>query len=211
MTSGSRAERSARGHVGAIGLAVTISLVGATPPLGAEAVQVQLPAALMVADFDRHGWRTNAGDPFGTWDVDPDDPTQRCRARLVDEPRVGESGYSLMLDYDVESPNPAFNGFWMKLPSLRLQSFRALTFAIKGDPERGFTQRVKLELKDGRRAAVYQLEGIQPEWVRMRIPLSAFRDIEKIRAATEFVVVFDDQTVTTQVGTVYLDEVAFEP
>ena len=194
-----------------LGLVVAISLVGAGPPLGAEAVTVQPTATTMVADFDRHGWRTNAGDPFGTWDVDPDDPTQRCRARLVEEPRVGESGYSLMLDYDVESPNPAFNGFWMKLPSLRLHAYHALTFTIKGDPERGFTERVKLELKDGRRAAIYQLEGIRAEWVRMRIPLSAFRDIEKLRAATEFVVVFDDQTATEQVGTLYLDEVAFEP
>ena len=40
--------------------------------------------------------------------------------------------------------------------------------------------------------------------------LSAFRDIEKSQAATEFVIVFDDQTVTQKLGTIYLDEVAFE-
>ena len=174
-------------------------------------MRVQSSALVMVADFDRPGWRTNAGDPFGTWDHDPDDPTQSCRARLVEEPRVGPSGYSLSLDYDVESPNPAFNGFWMKLPAIPVRSFQALSFAIKGDSERGFTQRVRVELKDRRRAAVYQLEGVRAEWVRMRIPLSTFQGIEKLKAVTEFVVVFDDQTVTEQVGTLYLDEVAFEP
>ena len=164
----------------------------------------------MVADFDREGWRTNSGEPFGTWDHDPDDKTQFCRARLVEEPRVGNVGYSLMLEYDVASPNPAYNGFWMKLPPIPLHDFRVISFAIKGDPGRAFTHRVKLELKDHRHAAVYILDGILTTWVRMRIPLKAFRDIEKITAATEFVIVFDDQTVTQKVGAIYLDEVAFE-
>ena len=185
-------------------------IVGAGSAPRAEPSPKPPPGRYMVADFDQPGWQTNLKDPFGTWDRDPDDPTQYCRARLVDDPRMGSSGYSLMLDYNVNSPNPAFNGFWMKLPSVRVRDFQALSFAVKGDPEHGFTHRVKLELKDRKRTATYVLEGIQSEWVRARIPLEAFRDIEKIRTATEFVVVFDDKTVTQKTGTLFLDEVAFE-
>ena len=191
-------------------LLLTVLVSGAGRPASSDALPEPSAGVLRVAGFDQGGWRTNLGDPFGTWDHDPEDRTQFCRARLVEEPRVGTSGYSLMLDYDVQSPNPAFNGFWMKLPNLPLNRFQALSFSVKGDPERDFTRRIKLELKSKRRSAVYILDGIQSEWVRIRIPLHEFRDIEKIRSAAEFVIVFDDQTVTQPVGTLYLDEVAFE-
>jgi hypothetical protein len=188
-------------------------ILGLAWAVGAAWPQAALPgesARMMVADFNRSGWQTNLGDPFGAWDRDPEDRTQFCRARLVEEPRVGDSGFSLMLDYDVQSPNPAFNGFWMKLPNIPVREFSTLSFAIKGDPERGFTRRVKLELKGKRRSASYLLDGIEADWVRLRIPLAAFEDIEKIRTASEFVLVFDDQVVTQPVGAIYLDEVAFE-
>ncbi len=174
------------------------------------AMGLQKTERLMVADFNQPSWQTNLGDPFGGWDHDPSDRTQFCRPRLVDEPRLGNTGYTLMLEYDVDSPNPAFNGFWMKLHSIPLHDFRVLSFAMRGDPDRGYTKRVKLELKDARHRASYVLDGIQPTWVRMRIPLKAFQNIEHIKAATEFVIVFDDHTVTEKSGTLYLDDVAFE-
>jgi hypothetical protein len=189
-------------------------LLGASPQHAQEPFQdYQRPVSgpLMISDFDRMGWQTNLSDPFGTWNQDPDDDTQSCKARLVDDPRVGDQGYSLMLDYDVLSPNPAFNGFWMKLPAVRTRDFGALTLAVKGDPDRGFTTRLKLELKDKRGSATYILDGITAEWRRIRIPLSAFDGIRKIKAATEFVIVFDDETVTEPIGTIFLDEVGFEP
>ena len=191
-------------------LLTAVSLVGAEYSSSAQTPLQPAAGRYMIADFDQPGWQTNLKDPFGTWDRDPDDPTQFCRARLVDEPRVGSSGYSLMLDYNVHSPNPAFNGFWMKLPSIRLRDFQALSFAVKGDPDRGFTRRVRLELKDKKHIASYTLDGIQAEWVRMHIPLNVFQGIEKLKTATEFVLVFDDKTVTEPSGAIFLDEVAFE-
>jgi len=171
----------------------------------------QAPVArLVLADFDQAGWRTSLGDPFGGWDRDPGDPTQFCRPRLVEEPRLGHAGYSLRLDYDVDSPNPAYNGFWMKLPGIALRQFGTLSLAIRGDPDRGFTRRLTLELKDRRHTASYLLEGIGAKWVRMRIPLEAFRNIESIGAATELVIVFADETATERVGSVYVDEIALE-
>ncbi len=166
---------------------------------------------LRITNFNEGGWRTAFGDPFGGWDHDPGDRTQYCRVRLVDQPRIGGQGYSLQLEYDVDSPNPAFNGFWLKLPSVHLRDYAALSLYIQGDPDRGYTDRVKVELKDARHVADYLLTGIQGTWTHMHIPLSAFRDIEKVREAKEFVIVFDDHTVTQKTGTLYLDDIAFEP
>src|SRR3989338_6354852 len=72
-------------------------------------------AMLLVDDFDR-GEKPNAlGGDFGSWDKDPSDPTQRCVIAFDKANAFGNAGYSLRLDYDVDSPNPAYNGFWMKL------------------------------------------------------------------------------------------------
>lgn len=169
-----------------------------------------VPRRVLLADFDRGGHRTNTGEPFGAWEGDPGDRTQSCRVRLVSEERVGQDGFGLMLEYDVESPNPAFNGFWMKLPRLAVREFDTLTFHIKGDAPRGFTRRLWVELKSPSRAARFRLEGIEPSWQRVQIPLGQFDGIARLRELTEFVIVFDDHTVTEPVGAIYLDNVALE-
>ena len=167
---------------------------------------------LVIADFNGSGHLTNAGTAFGGWDSDPGDKTQSCRVRLIESERLGDTGFGLMLDYDVESPNPAFNGFWMKLPDLRLNRFAAVSFSIKGDAGRGFTKRMWLELKQGpSRVGRYLFDGITADWQRVSIPLRDFDGIATVKTANEFVIVFDDQTVTGLTGVLYLDDVAFEP
>lgn len=167
-------------------------------------------ARLMVADFDHPGHLTNLGGPFGGWEADPNDPTQGCRIRLTETERLGTSGYGLMIDYDVDSPNPAYGGFWMKVPAIDLRGFTTLSIALKGDPQRGWTKRLALELKDRRHVARFVLDGIEAQWKRMQIPLSVFAAIKGIRRVDEVVLVFDDQTVTEKLGTLYVDEIVFE-
>jgi len=165
----------------------------------------------VIADFNRPGHRTNAGLPYGAWNSDPGDPTQFCRVRLMETERIGPAGFGLMIEYDVESPNPAYNGFWLKLPDVPLAAYHTVSFAVKGDAPRGFTRRLRLELKDRSHVARFLLDGIEAQWKQFRIPLNAFEGIETLRAATEFVIVFDEETVTEKVGTVYLDDLVFEP
>lgn len=166
---------------------------------------------VVIADFNRAGHRTNAGDAFGAWHSDPGDRTQFCRIRLVDHERVGPQGFGLMLEYDVDSPNPAYGGFWMKITQVAVRAFGAVTFDIKGDAARGFTRQLWMELKDGTRVARFRLEGITASWKRMRIPLREFDGITRLRNVTEFVIVIDDETATVQEGALYLDNVVFEP
>jgi len=186
------------------------------PPYRPSLIRAQEPIVratdpALLADFNLTGHRTNAGLPFGAWDSDPGDATQSCRIRLEAGTRVGDDGYGLMIEYDVESPNPAYNGFWMKLPDVPLARYETLSLMVKGEAERGFTRRLWLELKDRDRVARFLLEGITSEWTPMRIPLREFTGIRNIRTANELVLVFDDETVTTKVGTLYLDNIVLEP
>ena len=190
---------------------VLLGLIGVGLPHAAFAAAAETTGSrLMVADFNQPGWRSNLGGAYGIWSKDPGDATQSCIGRLVEDPRVGPAGFSLMMEYDVDSPNPAYNGFWMKLPDIPLKEYRYLTLALRGDADREFTTRVKLELKGRRRSASFQLTGIKSDWVRMRIALDQFSGIQNIKAANEFVIVFSDDVADKKVGAVYLDEVAFE-
>src|SRR5665811_925030 len=76
---------------------------------------------LVVADFNEPNNISNVGTEFGTWNKDPNDPTQGCRMTFVKDDAMGEkSGMSVRLEYDVDSPNPAYNGFWLKLDGVKV-------------------------------------------------------------------------------------------
>ena len=167
-------------------------------------------ATLLVDDFNR-GEKPNAlGGDFGSWDKDPSDPTQRCTIAFDQANAFGGAGYALKLDYDVDSPNPAYNGFWMKLQGTDLSAYKRLTFYIRGDSTRGFTPQIKLELKNGKEVGRYLLKGITDQWQQVSIPLKEFVGLTQWNGMTEFVVVFDDITSVKKVGTIYLDEITFE-
>lgn len=168
-------------------------------------------ATLLVDDFDR-GEKPNAlGGDFGAWDKDPSDPTQSCTIAFDKAAAFGGAGYSLKVDYDVDSPNPAYNGVWVKLQDANLATYKKLTFYIKGDTAKGFTPQVKLELKNGKKeVGRYLLKGVTDQWQQVSIPLKDFQGLTDLGQATEFVVVFDDITSTKKSGTLYFDEIAFE-
>ena len=84
-------------------------------------------ATMLVDDFNR-GEKPNAlGGDFGAWDKDPSDPTQTCTIAFDKANAFGGVGYALRLDYDVDSPNPAYNGFWMKLEGIDISQCKDLS------------------------------------------------------------------------------------
>ena len=119
-------------------------------------------------------------------------------------------GYAIRLDYDVDSPNPAYNGFWMKLNDLDATSYNTVNFYIKGDATAGFTQRVKIELKDStKQPSAFILSGITDQWQKFSIPFEKFRRIKNWDALSEFVVVFDDINSNPKSGTIFVDHITF--
>ena len=167
-------------------------------------------ATLLVDDFNR-GEKPNAlGGDYGAWNKDESDPTQKCMNSFDKPNAYGGAGDALKLYYDVDSPNPAYNGFWMKLQGTSVGGYKNLVLYVKGDSGRGYTPQIKLELKNGSEVGKYLLKGITDEWQQVSIPLKDFVGISDWSHMTEFVVVFDDLTSTKKVGTIYLDEISFE-
>ena len=145
---------------------------------------------------------------------------------------MGNSGHSLMLDYNVSNLGE-FSFYWIKLgkdvegkhgvtKALDLGDYSYLSFWIKG--ARG-KERVKVELhqdvnEDGIfvfgndiTSSVYldaYIEGgiVTNEWKKVVIPLKAFSAIKDFSKAHELVFVFENKEGNTK-GSVYIDDILF--
>lgn len=165
---------------------------------------------LVIADFNSGDKPNNLGGDFGTWDKDPDDTTQKVEMKFEPEDALGDpAGYSIRLDYDVDSPNPAYNGFWMKLNGEDAAAYNTLSFYVKGDTQVGFPKRVKVELKDmSNKPSPYVVSGVTDQWQKVTVPFEKFRRVQDWTALNEFVVVFDDMNSRPKTGAIYIDQIA---
>lgn len=169
----------------------------------------QAAAGLAIADYNTGDKPNNLGGDFGAWDKDPNDETQGCKMSFeADDAQGDPAGYSVRLDYDVDSPNPAYNGFWMKLNGLDATEYNTVSFDLKGDASKGFTKRLKIEVKSQKgETSPYIVTGITDQWQRFSVPFEKLRKITDWTALSEFVVVFDDINSSPKSGTIFIDNV----
>ena len=171
--------------------------------------EIKIPGIILVSHFNERENKGPLGD-FGSWDKDPSDFTQACYDSFSPLQKRGEKGYSLRIDYDVDSPNPAFNGIWFKLGGVDLSNYKYLVLWVKGDEKRGFTEHFKIELKNGRgEKGVYYITGIENKWKGFKIPLNKFMGISYFDDMQEMIFVFEDWRVTKKEGTLYVDDIYF--
>ena len=167
---------------------------------------------LVIADFNSAQKPNNLGYDWGSWDYDPEDAEQGSWDALEpDDYQQPQKGYCVKIDYDVQSPKPAFNGFWMKLGDLDGSSYEWLSFYVRGAADGRFTKRFKVELKNkaGERA-VYLVNQVTSAWQEIRIPFRKNPSIAEWRHLTELVIVFDDLLATYKEGALYFDQFQFE-
>ncbi len=163
---------------------------------------------LMIANFDAGSAPNMLGGGIGAWDRDPADPTQGAEAYFDSNVRVGNRGYSLRIEYDVDSPNPAFNGIWMKLEGADFSDYSHLALSVRGDAVAGFTERFKIELKNAAGdSGMYMLSGVSDSWQEFTIPLNSFRGLRDFSRMDEFVIVFEDAVANPKTGAIYIDNI----
>lgn len=166
----------------------------------------------VIADFDSAEVENAVGGDFGVWNYDPQDSTQGCYYSFEpDDYRDPKDGYCVRLDYDVQSEDPAFNGFWMKLKGADFSGYSILSFWVKGSEKGNFTSRFKVELKNQKgERAVYPVEGVTGEWKEIRIAFKENPAVSDWSRMEEFVIVFDDLLATAREGSVLLDQIALK-
>lgn len=167
---------------------------------------------LVIADFDTGDKPNNLGGDFGAWNKDPADETQSCNISFETDDAFGDpSGYAIKLDYDVDSPNPAYNGFWMKLNGQNASDYNTLSFYVRGEGVNNFTKRIKLEIKDtSNHSSPYMVSGITESWKKIEVPFKHFNKMKDWSSLGELVIVFDDVNSNPKQGTILIDQIAFE-
>jgi hypothetical protein len=184
----------------------------------APAVVAQAPKAvvpeyseeIIAANFDSGEKPNNLGGNFGAWNKDPSDPTQWCKESFDNTARRGDTGFAMKLDYSVDSPNPAYNGFWMTLPNFDATKYDALNLWVKGDSKAGYTTVFKIELKSAnKQMGRYYVSNVGDQWQEISIPLSEFKGLIDRSSLTEFVVVFEDRMASNKKGVLYIDDIRF--
>lgn len=188
---------------------------------------------LLIDDFDTGEFINKLDGINGTWTNNPNDKTAFCKASF----RKEKEGYSLKLDYDIDSaityfhhprtyildysaysiiglasgvPHTAFNGFYFLLGGggIDLSGYKFLVFYVRGDENKGYTRRFQIELKTFNQASKYIVDGVTNEWKEFVIPLSVFEKIDDWKCVTELVIVFNEN-VTEKTGTLYFDNFYF--
>lgn len=165
---------------------------------------------IVVADFNSGEKPNNLGGNFGAWNKDPSDPTQWCKEGFDNVTRCGDTGFAMKLDYSVDSPNPAYNGFWMTLPNFDAAKYDALNIWVKGDPRAGYTTVFKIELKNaGKQIGRYYVSNVSDQWMELSIPISEFKGLIDRSTLTELVIVFEDRMASNKKGVLYIDDIRF--
>lgn len=160
---------------------------------------------LILDDFSDNYTLNCLGGTLGTWEKDNTDITQKCRYKIVEE----DSNRVLKLEYDVDSPRSAYNGYWTNLNSTNLRPYKYLIFKVKGDSACGFSRLFKIELKNSEEVGSYIVSGITDRWQEIKIPLEDMKGITDWNDMRELVIVFEDKRVTAKEGVLYFDDFVF--
>jgi hypothetical protein len=180
------------------------------------ALPAKAAVSILVDDFNSTKTVNKLGGNTGCWSCNPKDITQFCDATFVTDPRVGDSGYSLRLEYNQTTPNNyidgfpnvAYNGYFSLLKQVKLTKMKYLVMNIKGDASAGYTHSLTVQLKNPQQIGNYIINGISDEWQRFVIPLNRFEGITDWYYMKEFVIVFDQNT-SRRTGAIYIDDVSF--
>ncbi|MCK9583227.1 MAG: hypothetical protein M0Q46_06425 [Endomicrobiales bacterium] len=192
-------------------IAVLLALICAASPYANGSI-----FSLLLDDFDSGKTLNKVSGNSGVWSCNPQDTVQYCKLSFASTPRIGSDGYSLRLEYNVDTPNDyipgvpktATNGYFTQLRGKDMRDYKYLMINIKGDEEFGYTRNLTIQFKNKEQLGEYLLKGITNEWGRFVIPLEYFDGITSWRAMDELVLIFD-QNVTKRQGAIYIENIMF--
>ncbi|MDD5065947.1 MAG: hypothetical protein PHF84_02755 [bacterium] len=177
-----------------------------------ETFSVDKPFILL--DFAKKEFKNTLNADFGVFDLNPYDKEAYCRMSLVKDPDAPGADFTLKILYDVDSKEPAFNGFWTKLRSLDLSGFEAVVLTIRGIKEKGFSDFFKMELKDSKAKMKTDVMNITDQWTSIIIPFREFESENEpvdLRDLQELTLVFEDWRLEKKEGGYEIREIGFIP
>lgn len=165
------------------------------------------PCPILVDDFEDDTLSPNRlGAIIDTWTKDPGDDTMSVDLSLEETSRNDKETKVMKIDYDVESPNPAFGGVTIGLGGINASGCDALSMWVKGNPDN-----IKTELHGRGGIGVTRIQKVNKDaWTEIKIPLLRFGGmITDYSSMDKIVLVFEDSASKPKQGTLYLDDIEF--
>jgi len=178
----------------------------------------KLPCRTVIADFNKGEMFNNLKLEIGTWELDPEDKKQGIAVSFDKNIKVNGSGYSLKVEYNVNSEENAANGFWTQLTGIDASPYDHFEFWVKGDAAKGFTTTFKIEFKKTQKdeedleetvKGSYVVRGVTENWQKISIPLNVMNGILNWKDMRELIVSFEKKRVDKPRGALYFDDFTF--
>jgi len=149
--------------------------------------------------------RNQVGGENKTWTRDPGDTTVAMSLKAERDATRGRR--CLGLDYDVDSPNPAFGGLTLNLNQADASGCNVLVLSLRGTPAK-----LKVEVHGRGGSGSIYIEGIRAaEWTEVVVPfINLGGMIVDWGGLDRIVLVCEDRISQPKTGTLWLDEVRFE-
>ena len=149
--------------------------------------------ALLITGFDN-------GDSFGygTWTSNPKDKAFTIVGVKDPKTKVGKSGASYKIIYNVDSKNPGYVGFFVDLSTVNLNRFSKLSFWIKGDNKLGYPKNVMVVFRAGSK-----MIPVTDDWRKIEINLE---ELNK-RGEQELDFLIDNGWADVKTGAIYIDNI----
>ena len=160
-------------------------------------------------DFNQESSLNKLGGYYGSFSQTPDEPDQFCLLFFDKSNKIGLKGYSLRLDYSLESPHSTLNGLWMSLANLDATKYSGLDFFIKGSKDKKYPASLKLQLKNATQTGTYILNNLDSKWRRVYLPFRDFAGLEDLDHLLKFLIIFEKKEGNPETGTVYIDNLQF--
>lgn len=116
----------------------------------------------------------------------------------------------LKIEYKFQDSSEKVKSISLDLPKISLNDYDTLEFALRGDPVKGFSSLIRLELLSSRKEkkAIY-IRGIDSSWKNFKIPL---RQIPKISSFTDLdniSFVIESWNADKEQGCIFIDKIRF--
>ncbi|MBN2445501.1 MAG: DUF3131 domain-containing protein [Phycisphaerae bacterium] len=162
------------------------------------------PTRVAIDDFERPDIGTNlVGGATDCWTRDKADETVSVKLRRDETDIDGTRGGCLRVDYDVDSPNPAYGGLTLNLAHVDGSGCNALRLRARGLPDR-----TKIELHGrGGSGAVRAHVKDPTQWSTIELRYRDFGLITDWSDLDRLVIVLEDNASKPKVGTVWLDDI----
>lgn len=185
-------------------------------PLKSMVIPLLFLALTQIAEADRDKlFLINLDDSavmrnIGVWEHNLFDSDQSLKVGVTEGNNADEKHRKILkLDFDVDSPNPAMVGCWLKLENLDLSEFDTLRLKIKSDESERFSGNLALQFTDAdNKKAPYLINGIGKDWKEFEVPLKKFKRIHDWTRITGFEIIIDDINARPKEGVLFVDEIS---